>query len=947
MAIAESVNVTMAKQYHVPNFPVPATFAAATSTAESAGAAQPPAAREAAYLRALVADGLQRRYGHRADPETGALPEEIQARAEYELGVIETSGYAGYFLIVADFIGYARAQGIPVGPGRGSGAGSIVAYATEITDVCPLAFGLLFERFLNPERVSMPDVDVDLCFERRGEVIEYVRQKYGREAVAQIATFGTLKARAAITDVGRVMGFSPTEAKAVAALVPNGPGLTVTIAEAEAAVPALRELATTKGRRYGEWLDTAKRLEGLARHIGVHAAGLVIAPGPVEDYVPTCTVATKGAGAMHDGERALVTQFEMGPLEEAGMLKMDFLGLTTLTVCHHAVEAIAARHGVTINLRTLPLDDAAVYAMLAQGDTAGVFQFESQLATDTLRAMRVDGFEDLVTTNALLRPGPLDTHMHKAYIRRKRGEEPVSYLFPELEPILETSLGILTFQEQLMRVAQVIGGFSLAEADILRKAVGKKDAQLIEEQLALFVARSVARGFDRAKVEELADLAVSFGRYGFNRSHAVAYSVIAYHTAYLKTHYPAEFWAALLTAELAKKDKLIKYMSAARARGLSVSLPDINESGLRFTVVGPSAQPMIRFPLNAIDGVGSSAAQALLADREAQGPYQSFEDLVRRATALRINKKILVALIEAGALDNVAAAAGSHRAQLVASLDAMTAFVRETAKDAAMGQGSLFGGESSTDDLPRLATVPPWSPTDRLVREHRAVRCFLSGHPLEQYEALAAGLRTAVVADLTSYLEERQTLPAIIVAVERRVSKRTGNPYADVTVEDLTGQVTCKVFAETLARLDADGVLQPLQAVLLQGGFAARDAGEDQPTFMLDGALRLDRALERMAVEGCCTLELRLAPDVTRNRAALDAIAGVLREARGLSPVHVIREAGAGSLEARHTSPYAVRVTAALLEACQAVAPGVRATLRLAPSGVSDLFGTTRFGSAA
>jgi DNA polymerase III subunit alpha len=454
----------------------------------------------------------------------GGLPAGVVSRVEYELDVITKLGYSGYFLITADFIKWARDRGIPVGPGRGSAAGSIVAYCMGITDLCPLEFDLLFERFLNPERVSMPDIDVDFCFERRGEVIEYVREKYGRDAVGQIITFGTMKSRAVVKDVGRTLGFLPAETDRLAKLIPNGPAYSLTVAEATEKIPEIKELYE-KEERYRRLLDYSQTLEGLSRHSSVHAAGVVIAPGPLDEYVPICTQSTKGAGA-NDAESIIVTQYDMNCLEKAGMLKMDFLGLKTLTVIQDAVTAIRQRHGALRHPGTdveydwpedVPLDDAEVYRMLARGGTAGVFQFESALATDKLRAMKADRFDDLVAANALVRPGPLDMGMDLVYIRRKLGQEPVRYAHPELAEVLEPTYGVIVYQEQVMRIAQILAGFSLAEADVLRKAVGKKDAELIRKELGGFVERAVAKGHDRRLIQDLADQIEAFGRYGFNK----------------------------------------------------------------------------------------------------------------------------------------------------------------------------------------------------------------------------------------------------------------------------------------------------------------------------------------------------------------------------------------------------------------------------------------------
>jgi DNA polymerase-3 subunit alpha len=520
--IAEECNWSYPKGYHVPAFP----------TQEEGFVT------ENEMLRAWVWSGALKHYaggtggttgepvevqGRSEDDIRALLPAEIVERTDYELDVITRLGYSGYFLITADFIREARKKGIPVGPGRGSAAGSIAAYCMGITDCCPIRFDLLFERFLNPERVSMPDIDVDFCFERRGEVIEYVREKYGREAVGQIITFGTMKSRAVVKDVGRTLGFLPAETDRLAKLIPNSPAFSMTVAEAREKITEIRDLYENDAR-YRQLLDYSSTLEGLSRHSSVHAAGVVIAPGPLDEYVPVCTQSTKGSGG--NGESIIVTQYDMNCLEKAGMLKMDFLGLKTLTVIHDAVTIIRARHGALRHPATgeayaraedIPLDDPEVYAMLSRGGTSGVFQFESALATDKLRAMKADRFEDLVAANALVRPGPLDMGMDMVYIRRKLGQEPVKYPFPELSEVLEPTYGVIVYQEQVMRIAQILAGLSLAEADVLRKAVGKKDADLIAKELGKFVEKAVEKGHDRRAIQDLSDQIEAFGRYGFNK----------------------------------------------------------------------------------------------------------------------------------------------------------------------------------------------------------------------------------------------------------------------------------------------------------------------------------------------------------------------------------------------------------------------------------------------
>ncbi|MGQ0767064.1 MAG: DNA polymerase III subunit alpha [Gemmatimonadota bacterium] len=834
VAIGEACDVTFRRTFHVPSFPLP-----------------PGVTGENEYLVSLATTGAGERYG---DP----LPAHVRERLDYELGVITKTGYAGYFLIVADFIRAARERGIPVGPGRGSAAGSLVAYSLRITDVCPLRYDLLFERFLNPERVSMPDIDVDFCFERRGEVIEYVRGKYGRDAVGQIVTFGTLKSRAAIKDVGRVLGFTPAETDALAKLIPNQPNFSLTVREAVEKIPDVRRLYGSD-ERYRRLLDYAIALEGLSRHTGVHAAGIVIAPGPLDDYVPVCTQDSRGSGStaasgQRDGaadERVVVTQYDMNGLEQAGMLKMDFLGLTTLTVIHDASAAIEARTGQRLDLDSIPYDDPDVYRMLRLGRTIGVFQFESPLATDLLRGMRCDRFDDLVASNALMRPGPLDAGMHKVYMRRKRGDEPVTYALPELRPILEATYGVITYQEQVMRIAQLLAGISLAEADVLRYAVGKKNADLIRVELSKFTARSIARGYDRRTVEDIAAQIETFGRYGFNKSHSVAYSIISFQTAWLKAHYPAEFMAALLSSSIGDSDSVVKFINEARELGIQVLPPDVNESGYKFTVVGDRK---IRFGLGAIRNVGRSAIDSMLTARSTgQGPFESIFDLCERIDLRLCNKRVFEALIHSGALDTL----GGHRAQYLAVLDTalQEASLRQSEKES--GQGSLFGGIDDTNDQqpaarPQLPNLGMMGESERLTREKEALGFYISGHPLEPYRAECELFATHDVSQLGAWQEGTVTLGAVITAIKRQVSRKSGAEFARLTLEDFSGTAEVLVFPEAWSAL-ADRVRADVP-VLVKGSYPRRDQGSDNPTFVVESVQRF----EELRVAGQVAIELDL-----------------------------------------------------------------------------------------
>jgi DNA polymerase-3 subunit alpha len=877
LRIADESAIQFSKQYKVPSFPLPEGVET-----------------ENELLVRLSEAGARERYGQDLTPE-------VRERLDYELKVITSTGYAGYFLIVADFIRAAREKGIPVGPGRGSAAGSLVAYALRITDVCPLKFDLLFERFLNPERVSMPDIDVDFCFERRGEVIEYVRQKYGRDSVGQIITFGTLKSRAAIKDVGRTLGFSPAETDYLAKLIPNHPNFSLTVSEAIERIPEVRDLYTIrkddprevreKKERYHQLLDFAMKLEGLSRHAGVHAAGVVIAPGPLDDYVPVCTQASKGAGA---GEESIVvTQYDMNALEKAGMLKMDFLGLTTLTVLSDTLHGIRERTGTAPDLDSLPLDDPETYRMLRAGKTAGVFQFESPLATDMLKSIRADRFDDLVASNALMRPGPLDAGMHRVYMRRKRGEEPVSYILPELEDVLKTTYGVITYQEQVMRIAQALAGISLAEADVLRKAVGKKDAELIRAELGKFVEKSVARGYDRQIIEEIASQIETFGRYGFNKSHSVAYSIISYHTAWLKTHFPADFMAALLSSQIGDTDNVVKYINEARQLhvpgakepGLEILPPDVNESGYKFTVIG---ETKIRFGLGAIRNVGRTAIDSILSARKKDGPFKSIFDLCERIDLRICNKRVLEALIFAGAMDSL----GGNRAQLAAVLDTAIREASLKQEDIATGQVSLFGGPvddtQPVESSHTLPNVQPWTESERLAKEKEILGFYISGHPLERFRAEAEIFATHLVSDLGKWRPEPMTLAIVVTSVKRQISKRTGSEFARLTIEDFSGSCEVLIFPEKWATLNDQ--IRTDVPLLLKGAYSRRDETADNPAFIVDSATKL----AEMRTNGQVTVAIELAKGAYSSDVLAD-VRAIAETYPGSAPIEFRWSDGTGS----------------------------------------------------
>jgi len=855
--ICGQVDLEFESKYYVPEFPVPA---------EHDG--------EAEYLVHLTTEGAKERYG---DP----LPEHVQERLDYELSVITETGYSGYFLITWDFIDWAKRNDVPVGPGRGSAAGSLVAYSLGITNIDPLEFDLLFERFLNPERISMPDIDIDFCYERRAEVIDYVKEKYGQDAVGQIITFGTMKSRAVIRDVGRTLGFEPSETDRIAKMIPNTPGQSFTVEEAMKGLKEVKDLYK-QGGKYRQLFDYSLTLEGLSRHSSVHAAGVVIAPGPLDDYVPV-SIQT-GKNASNGDDDIYVTQYDMNALEDAGMLKMDFLGLKTLTVIYDAVQAVKARVGALKHPETgeeyetmddVPLDDPAVYKMLSRGGTSGVFQFESSLALDKLRAMRCDRFDDLVATNALIRPGPLDSGMTDAYIRRKLGTEEVSYPLPELEPVLEPTYGIIVYQEQVMRIANVLAGHSLGEADVLRKAMGKKDAKLIKAELDRFVERAVERGTDKRIAQDLAEQIETFGRYGFNKSHSAAYSLLSYHTAWLKAHYPAEFMAALLSSVLSSTDDVVKYIAECRELpkhlpelddGLEVLPPDVNESGWKFTPVGKT---QIRFGMGAVRGVGSTAVKSIIEARK-DGPFTSLFDFLQRVDLRALNKRATEALIAAGALDSF-----GYRAQLLAGLDTAYGEVAARQAEEEAGQATLFGsGEAALERKdPELPNVPEWPEQDRLAREKAALGFFVSGHPLDRHEHIVFAFDRSNSANLKEKPGQAVELACVVTKVQRQISRRDNSEWGKITVEDFHGTATVLAFKETWQ--NHREILVEDAVILLRGKVSGRERDEEDPPIFLDDAI----PLEALPDSGRLALQIELPTGV-------DWEADVFHEAKEVIEAH-------------------------------------------------------------
>jgi DNA polymerase III subunit alpha len=756
---------------------------------------------EAAELRRQAEEGLRNRLQVHGLSQ-GTSEEDYHARLAFEIDVITRMNYAGYFLIVADFIKWAKAQGIPVGPGRGSGAGSLVAYALTITDLDPIRFGLLFERFLNPERVSMPDFDIDFCQDRRGEVIDYVQARYGRDQVAQIITFGTLQARGVLRDVGRVLQMPYGQVDKLTKLVPQNPAAPVTLAAAIASEPklqAFRDEDPVVARAF----DIAQRLEGLTRHASTHAAGIVIGDRPLSELVPL----------YRDPKSDMpVTQFNMKWVEPAGLVKFDFLGLKTLTVLDVAVKLLK-RRGVEVDLATLPLDDAASYQMLARGDVVGVFQVESQGMRRALVDMRPDRFEDIIALVALYRPGPMANI--PTYCARKHGDEEPEYLHPMLEPILKETFGVIIYQEQVMQIAQVMAGYSLGEADLLRRAMGKKIRSEMEKQREGFVEGSVRNGVPKGQAETIFELLAKFADYGFNKSHAAAYALVSYHTAYMKAHYPVEFLAASMTLDLNNTDKLSEFRSEAQRLGIKVEAPSINRSGASFEV----ADGTIYYALAALKGVGPQAVE-LIVDERRNGLFTSLADFAARVNPRAINKRVIESLAAAGAFD----ALDSNRARVFAGAEAILSACQRSHEAASIGQNDMFGNAADAPTI-MLPQVEPWLPAERLRREYDAIGFFLSGHPLDDYATILKRLRVQSWAEFSRAVKTGATAGKVAATVVSRMERRTktGNKMGIMGLSDPTGHFEAVLFSEGLAQYRE--VLEPGAAVLLQLG--AELQGED------------------------------------------------------------------------------------------------------------------------
>jgi DNA polymerase-3 subunit alpha len=717
------------------------------------------------YLSKIARENLSRRYDQ--------VTEEIRERLEYELSVINSMGYTGYFLIVWDFIRFARESGIPVGPGRGSGAGSLVAYSLGITDIDPLKYGLLFERFLNPERVSMPDFDIDFCYEGRSEVIDYVIRKYGKDRVSQIITFGTLKARAVIRDVARVLDLPYAEADSIAKMVPPGPQMDLHTALKQE--PELKKVAE-RGESYRQLLDVSLKLEGMNRHASTHAAGIVIGRRELTDYVPLYRDARTGA---------ISTQYTMDYLEDCGLVKMDFLGLKTLTLIRNTLELLKKR-GLELNIQAIPEDDEPTFTLLGEGRSTCIFQFESQGMQEILRKAKPESISDLIALNALYRPGPME--FIGQFTDAKRGRTAISYPLPELEPILKETYGVIVYQEQVMEIARRVAGFSLGEADILRRAMGKKKVDVMARQKEKFVAGAVEGGYKRQVAGKIFDLLVPFAGYGFNKSHAAAYSVLAYQTAFLKANYPAEFMAANLTNEINSTDKLAEYIGEARDMGLTLLPPAINLSEENFTVV----DGRIIYGLKGIKNVGQAAVEEIIRERRSGGDYLGFMDLLERVDLKTVNRKVLETLILCG----VFAAFETNRATLFHNLDRMLDCAAKLKESRRYGQTSLFDIQGMELPSMELEELPEYPSSECLRYEKQNLGFYFSGHPLEKYRQKIREAVTLQLSRLQSAVSDRLYTLIGILKDLKVINTRNGKKMAFAVLEDLTGTVELVIFSK-------------------------------------------------------------------------------------------------------------------------------------------------------
>ena len=770
VAIAQRCNVTLTLgKYFLPDFPIPAGM----TTDE--------------YFRQQAAEGLERRLPKLLDakaPDYAAKCEPYRERLEIELDVIIKMGFPGYFLIVADFIRWAKGNGVPVGPGRGSGAGSLVAYALTITDLDPLAYDLLFERFLNPERVSMPDFDVDFCMEGRDRVIDYVAEHYGREKVSQIITYGSMAAKAVVRDVGRVMGHPYGFVDQIAKLIPFELG--ITLEDALEKEPQLKE-RYERDEEVRLLIDMARKLEGLTRNAGKHAGGVVIAPTALTDFAPLYC---------EQGAHGVVTQFDKDDVEAVGLVKFDFLGLRTLTVIDWALGNIKKQTGEEIDIETLPLEDRPSFELLKACQTTAVFQLESRGMKDLIKRLQPDNFEEIIALVALFRPGPLESGMVDDFINRKHGRAKVEYPFPELEPILKPTYGVIVYQEQVMQISQVIGNYTLGGADLLRRAMGKKKAEEMAKQRSTFLEGAEQLGFDLRKAGDLFDLMEKFAGYGFNKSHSAAYALVSYQTMWLKAHYPAAFMAAVLSADMDNTDKVVTLIDECSHMKLKVVPPSVNASSYKFTVDDSGA---IVYGLGAIKGVGEGAIEGIVSERQAHGPFRDLFDFCTRIDLKKANRRVLEALVRSGALDQL----GPNRATLTAALPEALRQAEQHLQNQQAGVEDLFGFEPASvagEAVPTIyEEVPEWTDDVRLAGEKETLGLYLTGHPVDQYLPELARFTSTRLADLNADRPRTVVVAGLVMALRTRPTKR-GDRMAFVTIDDKSGRIEATLFGDVYAR---------------------------------------------------------------------------------------------------------------------------------------------------
>ena len=907
VALAQRCNLELRLgTYYLPAFPVPSD-----ETLES-------------WIRSEARAGLTRRLDkHPPPPEHGRSP--YEARLELELDVIIEMGFPGYFLIVADFINWAKQHGIPVGPGRGSGAGSLVAWALGITDLDPLPYDLLFERFLNPERVSMPDFDIDFCMDRRDEVIDYVARKYGRDRVSQIITYGTMAAKAVLRDTGRVLGFPYGFVDGLAKLIPLQPTDPMTLEDAIGIGARARKqpdrIVSEFKERYEteddvrDLVDLALQLEDLTRNAGKHAGGVVIAPSPLSDFCPLF--------AEHDGHglgRNPVTQFDKDDVESIGLVKFDFLGLRTLTIIDWAVKAINVRRATAgepaLDITTLPLDDPATYALFARGDSVAVFQFESRGMRELLKRAKPDRFEDIIALAALFRPGPLGSGMDREWCDRKHGITAVSYPHPALEPVLAPTYGVIVYQEQVMQIAQVLAGYSLGGADLLRRAMGKKKPEEMAKERAKFEAGSAERGVDPRTATQIFDLMEKFAEYGFNKSHSAAYALVAYQTAWLKVHYPAEFMAAVLSSDMDNTDKVVGFLDEARALGLRVLPPDVNASSYMFEADDPKT---IRYGLGAVKGVGRGACDAVVAARKAGGVFSDLLDFSKRVDASGLNKRTLEALIHAGAMDSLA----KNRASLMLQLPEVLKATDQIAKNRDAGMVDMFGNATGAPDIHiDLPECDAWPLAQTLQGERDTLGHYLSGHPLDPHREELQRLVGHDLSSLDALWESRpaeaqrgwrQEMQAVIAGQVVGMRKR-GDSQAFVQLEDGRGRIECAFFGEQWQEFAP--LLTRDRILIVEGGLR-----EDE--FSGGFALRAKRCWDYTQLCGQQAQRLSIRLDL-RAPGALHQFEHVLKAYAGTTPVLIEATTASGVGRLSINGGRGLRMDAALPGLLRSL-PGVQA----------------------